>query len=82
MTTRIMVIDDTPEIRARLEELLTEEGYAVVVYAGGIPNLDAVDQVQPDLVILDHIIAGEAVGLPMLESWQQRRSTAHIPVIV
>ena len=82
MTTRMMVIDDTPEIRARLEELLTEEGHEVVVFASGIPDLDDVGQVQPDLIILDHIIAGEGVGLSLLRQLHEQPSTAQIPVIV
>ncbi len=82
MTTRIMVIDDTPEILALFQELLAEEGYEVMAYTDAIRDLAEVERVQPDLIILDHIIAGEAVGLPMLQQLQQRGSTAEIPVIV
>ena len=77
-----MVIDDTPEIRALFQELLAEEGYEVVAYADAIRDLAEVERVQPDLIILDHIIAGEAVGLTILQQLKRRRSTAQIPVIV
>ena len=82
MPQRIMVIDDTREILALFEELLAEEGYTVMAYATGIPDLADVERIQPHLIILDHIIAGEAVGLLMLQQLKRRGSTAHIPVIV
>ncbi len=62
MPTRIMVVNDTQEILELFQDLLTEEGYEVVAYASGIPALDEDDQVQPDLIVLDHIVAGEGVG--------------------
>lgn len=82
MPQRIMVIDDTWEILALFEELLSEEGFDVVPYVDAIHDLAEVERVQPDLIILDHIIAGEGVGLSMLQQLQQRPSTAQIPVIV
>ena len=82
MPARIMVINDTQEILELFQDLLTDEGYDVVVYSYGIKDLDDVDKVKPDLIILDHIIGGEAVGWQMLQKLKMKRSTAKIPVIV
>ena len=82
VTTRIMVINDTQEILELFREILTDEGYDVYLYSYGIQDLAEVEQINPDLIILDHIIGGEAVGWQMLQKLKMRRSTAGIPVIV
>lgn len=82
MSTRIMVVNDTQEILELFREILTDEGYEVFLYSYGIQDLAEVERVQPDLIILDHLIGGEAVGWQMLQKLKMRRSTATIPVIV
>ncbi len=82
MPSRIMVINDTQEILELFQDLLTDEGYEVVLYSYGIKDLDDVERVKPDLIILDHIIGGEAVGWQMLQKLKMKRSTAKIPIIV
>jgi DNA-binding response OmpR family regulator len=82
MPTRIMVVNDTQEILELFQDLLTEEGYEVALYSYAIEDLAVVERVKPDLIILDHIIGGEAVGWQMLQKLKLKRSTAKIPVIV
>jgi DNA-binding response OmpR family regulator len=82
MSIRIMVINDTQEILELFREILTDEGYEVFLYSYGIQDLAEVERVNPDLIILDHLIGGEAVGWQMLQKLKLRRSTASIPVIV
>ncbi len=82
MPTRIMVVNDTQEILELFQDLLTDEGYEVVLYSYGIEDLAEVERVKPDLIILDHIIGGEAIGWQMLQKLKMQRSTAKIPVIV
>ena len=82
MSTRIMVVDDSQELLDLFRELLTDEGYEVVLNAVGIQDIAEVERVQPDLIILDHIIGGAAVGLQMVQQLQMQPATATIPVIV
>ncbi len=82
MPTRIMVVNDTQEILELFEDLLTEEGYEVVLYSYDIQDIQEVERIKPDLIILDHIMGGEAVGWQMLQKLKMKRSTAHVPVIV
>lgn len=82
MPTRIMVVNDTQEILELFEDLLTEEGYEVVLYSYDIQDLQEVERIKPDLIILDHIMGGEGVGWQMLQKLKMKRSTANIPVIV
>ncbi len=82
MAARIMVVDDTQEILDLFEDLLTDEGYEVVLYSFNIQDMEEVERAKPDLLILDLVIGGEEVGWQMLQKLRMRRSTAHIPVIV
>lgn len=80
--TRILVINDTQEILELFREILEEEGYEVVLCSFAIHDLDAVIEHQPDLVILDFLIGGEAHGWQMLQKMKMDRRTAGIPVLV
>jgi CheY-like chemotaxis protein len=82
MKTRIMVVDDSQELLDLFRELLTDEGYEVVINAAGIRDAAEVEQVRPDLIILDHVMGGAAVGLQMVRQLQLQPATAAIPVIV
>ncbi len=82
MAARIMVVDDTQEILDLFEDLLTDEGYEVVLYSFNIQDMAEVERARPDLLILDLVIGGEETGWQMLQKLRMRRSTAHIPVIV
>jgi CheY-like chemotaxis protein len=77
-----MVVDDTQEILDLFEEILTEEGYSVSLYAFAIQDLTEVERVNPDLIILDYIIGGEEAGWQMLQKLKMRRPTADIPVVI
>ncbi len=82
MSSRIMVINDTQEILELFEDLLTDEGYEVIVYSFGIQDMEEVVRAAPDLIILDLLMGGEQVGWQMLQKLKMRRSTANIPVVV
>ncbi len=49
----ILIAEDDPEIRTALERILTYEGYEVHTANDGAAALEAVEQHQPDLVVLD-----------------------------
>ena len=82
MPARIMVINDTQEILELFEDLLTEEGYEVVLYSYSIQDMREIERVKPDLIILDHIMGGEAMGWQTLQKLKMKRATAKIPVVV
>lgn len=82
MATRIMVINDTQEIMALFQEILTEEGYEVILHSYTIHTLDEIKQIKPDLIILDYIFGWEKVGWQLLQRLKMNRDTAKIPMIV
>ena len=53
MSKRILIVDDEPNIVISLEFLLQREGYAVAVAADGEEALRKIDELAPDLVLLD-----------------------------
>ena len=53
-TTRsVLVVDDEPEIRSLLNDLLKDEGYAVKLAKSGAEAIAAVATDAPDLVMMD-----------------------------
>ena len=82
MATRIMVVNDTQEILELFEDVLSAEGYEVVLYSYAIMDMAEVERAKPDLIILDYIFGTEKTGWQMLQKLKMRRATADIPVIV
>jgi DNA-binding response OmpR family regulator len=53
MKEKILVIDDEPEIRELLSEILQGEGFEVFGAADGVEGLELFHDIKPDLVITD-----------------------------
>lgn len=58
MKTKILVVEDDPNIRFGLVELLTSEGFAVEACERGDSTLAAVEQHRPSLIVLDIMLPG------------------------
>src|SRR5690349_23164582 len=82
MAIQIMVINDTKEILELFEDILTTEGYEVILYSYGVHDLTEIKQHKPDLIILDYIIGDEKAGWQLLQKLKMDRETVNIPVIV
>ena len=50
---RVLVVDDAPEFRELVGELLRKEGYDVTVAEDGTSGIAAAREVDPDLLVLD-----------------------------
>ena len=78
--TRILVVEDDPAIVFGLKTNLSFEGYEVVI-ADDLPTaLSASDRVQPDLVVLDVMLAGGSSGFEVIEAL--RRRGFHGPILM
>ncbi len=82
MAKRILVINDTQEILELFHEMLSEEGYDVVLYSQAIQDMSEIERIKPDLIIVDYIMGGEKSGLQMVQKLRMRRATAKIPLII
>lgn len=65
---RILIVDDQPEIRSAMAEILADEGYTVALAADAPSARKEVAETMPDLVLLDVWMQGED-GISLLKSW-------------
>jgi len=82
VATRILVVNDTQEILELFRMLLEGEGYEVVLSGFPIQQMSDIEQIHPDLIILDLVFGDQKSGWQMLQMLKMKRSTASIPVIV
>lgn len=68
MSQKILVVDDEPDIRGLLKDILDDEGYLVEVAEDGLSARQAFDQFNPDLVLLD-IWMPDVDGISLLKEW-------------
>ncbi len=67
-TTNILVVDDEPDIRELVREILEDEGYVVTVAEDGASARTAFARSKPDLVLLD-IWMPDVDGITLLKEW-------------
>ncbi len=65
----VLVVDDEPDIRALLQEILEDEGYAVAVASSATEAQAVLVETTPDLVLLD-IWMPDTDGISLLKSWK------------
>lgn len=53
MTKKILIVDDQKGVRRLLEELFKKEGWDVYVAADGLEAISRVDEIFPDIVLMD-----------------------------
>jgi DNA-binding response OmpR family regulator len=82
MSTRMLVINDTQEILDLFRILLEGEGYEVVLSGFPFQQVSEIEQINPNLIILDFIFGDQKSGWQMLQLLKMKRSTASIPVVV
>ena len=69
MNDRILVVDDEPDIRQTLREILEDEGFCVSLAGNGAQAREAYRQAPPDLVLLD-IWMPDVDGITLLREWR------------
>ncbi len=66
----VLVVDDEPDIRELVKEILEDEGYAVHVAADVQTARESIAEHLPDLVLLDIWMPDED-GVSLLKSWRE-----------
>ncbi len=82
MAARILVMNDTQEILELFRLLLEQEGYEVILSSFPLQKVAEIEQIKPDIIILDFLFGDKKLGWQMLQLLKMQRSTATIPVIV
>ena len=80
-STRVLVVDDSEQVRGILRKLLTPVGYDVVECVTGKSALREVESRVPDLVLLD-LELPDISGHEVLQEIRANRATRLLPVIV
>ncbi len=67
MTSRVLIVDDEPNIRRMLKALLEQESYEVFDVGSGTDALRAVESHEPEVVLLDLVMPPGPDGIAVLE---------------
>ena len=80
MSSRILVVDDTPANIQTLSATLKEKGYQISVATNGKQALEAVKRVRPDLVLLD-VMMPEMDGFEAISRIRRNPKLRKLPII-
>jgi DNA-binding NtrC family response regulator len=81
MPERILVVDDEPNLRLTLREILTDHGFEVTEAEDGKTALESLRHCPPDLVLCDWKMPGSD-GEFLLRGLSESKSSQWLPVIV
>ena len=79
--TKIMVVDDEPDLLEVVKLILESDGYKVVTAGSGQEALDKIEKEMPDLVLLD-IIMPKMDGWEVFSRIKSNPKTTDTPVIM
>ena len=82
-TTRrdtILVVDDTPETLGFLTDTLDGAGFTVLIATDGESALALVDQITPDLILMDALMPGMD-GFETCRRLKSEKLLSHVPVV-
>ena len=77
MSARILVVDDESNIRALIDEILSEEGYDVTTAADAAAARVARKEREYDLILLD-IWMPDTDGISLLKEWSENGATGAV----
>lgn len=78
----VLHVDNAPDIRALLREVLEDEGYRVTS-AASVQQVATVRALAPDLIVHDLLFSGHTpTGWPFLHALRQDPQVGQVPVIL
>jgi DNA-binding response OmpR family regulator/DNA-binding CsgD family transcriptional regulator len=76
----VLVVDDTPETLGFITDTLDHAGFTVLIATDGASALELVDQITPDLVLMDALMPG-INGFETCRRMKREKLLTHMPVI-
>lgn len=80
-STKLLVVEDNPDLRSYLGSILTRAGYHVFVAKDGEEGLNTVIAEKPDLVITD-LMMPKLSGLDLIKEIRKKEEFHSLPVIL
>lgn len=77
---QILVVDDEPDIRSLVQEILQDEGFSVKVAENAVNARQEIESFQPDLILLD-IWMPDIDGISLLKEWKEEDNIS-APIIM
>jgi CheY-like chemotaxis protein len=77
----ILVVDDEPNVRDYLAQILRDAGFNVVTASDGNEALDIIRKERPDFISLDLVMPGKS-GHKLLYELRKDRELSKIPVLI
>ncbi|HET8765609.1 MAG TPA: response regulator [Rhodanobacter sp.] len=80
-STRVMVVDDSPSIRAVLGKMLSQDGYVVIKAGNGAEAMEMARRERPGLIFLDIVMPGMS-GFEVLRTLRHEAATHATPIVM
>lgn len=77
----IVLVEDNILMSQHFERLLQKAGYSVAASPHVLGAIELIDQLKPDVIILDMLLTG-STALPLLHELQSHDDLAPIPVVM
>jgi DNA-binding response OmpR family regulator len=81
MSQRILILDDDTDLLELISLLLSDNGYEILALSSGEKIFEAIQQFDPDLVLMDVMLAG-LDGRAICTKIKQRPGSFFLPVIL
>lgn len=81
MGGRVLLIEDEPNIIEAIRFILSRDGWHVHTHSDGNTALEAVEQREPDLVVLDVMLPNRS-GYDILSDLRAKPETKDLPVLM
>lgn len=78
---KILYADDDPDIQEIIKNILTKEGFEVIIAKDGNETLNLAKTNKPDLIVLDYLMP-DLNGVEVCEALQKNNDTKSIPIIM
>jgi len=82
MPKHILIIDDDQSILELFRLILEPEGYQVTIAKSAFENVHEIEQLNPDLIVLDFKLGRQEDGFLLLQKIKMYRPTKDIPIIL
>lgn len=81
MASRILIVDDDPDVTLFLTTILRDNGYATDEARNGVEAWERIQGSKPDLILLD-LMMPQKSGIALLSDLQEQEAFRDIPVIM